>query len=336
MKDTFGIDDAVIPIYYPSSLVRWLESKGYKRLELIENTGLEPEGIDAPEVLVTYGQHRVLISNALRLTQNPHLGLYFGQQLQLTSMGMVGFAAISSDNLLQSLQTIVKYIKLRAPLIKMSMKKVADNIHITYSEALDYGPIRLFMYEAILSGARVMYSMIEEADDVHTQVNIPIEQPNDWDQHQSALPFLVQFNQPQFEFVIPVKYLQQKSKLADPVTANSAKKICDEELKKVEAQEGLISRINHIINEDCSFPSLSITAQTLCVSSRTLRRELQKLDTTYQTLLDQARQKIAIKLLKNSVLSIQEIAIQMGYTDPANFGRAFRKWTGKSPGFYRH
>ena len=337
MKDTFGFDDAVIPIFYPANMVRWLETEGYDRQAMIENTGLELEEIDAPEVLVTFGQHRTLICNALRLTNNPHLGLYFGQQLQLTAMGIAGYAAMSSDNLLQGLEIILKYIKLRAPLIKINMEKTPDNVHLVYEETLDYGPIRQFMYEASLTSASGMFSLMGAEDQPNTIAKIPIPEPEDWDKHKHLVKFPVQFDQENLEFIIPLEDLYKKSKLADPVSAKAAKKICDEQLKQIEGREGLISRIHSIIDDNADdFPSLVETADQLCVSARTLRRELQKLDTTYQTLLDEARKKQAIKLLKNSHFTIQEIAIKMGYTDPANFGRAFRKWTGQAPGYYRN
>lgn len=337
MKNTFGLDDAVIPIFYPSSLVRWLETQGYDRLALIENTAIEAKEIDAPEVLITFRQHRVLIGNALRLTKNPHLGLYFGQQLQLTAMGMVGYAAISSDSLLQSMETISKYIKLRAPLISMDMKEKGDKMHVIYHEPLDYGPLRLFFYEGIMAASVEMFSMMGIENTVGGKINLPISEPIDWHRHKHLVRLPVSFDQSQFEFILPLSHLKQKSKLADPVTAKNAKLICEQELQHSQVQEGLVNRINILISqEDDHFPSLTEAAKILCVSSRTLRRELLKLDTSYQVLLDQAREKKAIKLLKNSVFTIQEIAIKLGYNDPSNFGRAFRKWTGKSPGFYRH
>jgi YesN/AraC family two-component response regulator len=46
-------------------------------------------------------------------------------------------------------------------------------------------------------------------------------------------------------------------------------------------------------------------------------------------LLDEARKRDAIKLLQNTSLTIEQIASRLGYTDPANFSRAFKKWTGE-------
>jgi len=73
-----------------------------------------------------------------------------------------------------------------------------------------------------------------------------------------------------------------------------AREICDEQLRKVDHSEDLIGRINHIVqNKTDTFPSLMEVAAQICVSTITLRRELKKRDTSYQTLLDTAREKTA-------------------------------------------
>lgn len=348
MKNTFGLDDTVIPIYFPSSLVRWLESEGYDRGSLIDGTGLVAEDIDEAQVLVSFRQHRLLISNALELTNNPHLGIPFGKQLEYSSMGIVGFAAMTSKNLHESIKTLVKYMKLRAPLIHLDLEIDNKVAHITIDESIDYGPIRTFMHEGILGSiSRIVEKGVERTLErneeiipgsfsASIQAELTLPEPPDWEIYKNQLAFPVKYSQPVSRFSFPAHYLEQKSKLADPATAKSTKEICDTQLKQLEEQEGLISRINGILlSSSPNYPSLNEVASQLCVSSRTLRRELAKLDTSYQTLLDEYRERISIHFLRSSDLSVQEIAGRIGYKDPANFGRAFRKWTGKSPGSYR-
>ena len=336
MKDTFGLDDTVVPIFFPSSLVRWLEEEGYDRLALIEGTGLETSAIDAPDVLVNFRQHRLLIGNALKLTGNHHLGIYFGRQLKFTAMGIVGYAAMSSDTLKQCLETILKYNKLRAPLINMSMEEVEGFVHLRFDEALDYGPIRIFMFESLIGASNGMLESMGMGPLYDTQFNLTMSKPEGFEQHEHLLSISVVFDQPVNEWVFPASHLLQASSFADPVTAAAARRICDDQLSQVESHKGLINRIETLILQTPGkYPSLNEVASHLCTSPRSLRRELAKLDVTYQALLDRNRKNLAIQYLKTTNMSVQEIAIIMGYSDPANFGRAFRKWTGCSPGDFR-
>ncbi len=71
------------------------------------------------------------------------------------------------------------------------------------------------------------------------------------------------------------------------------------------------------------------------LSTRSLQRQLAQGGTNYSDLLEAVRRQKAIALLKDSKLNLTEIAHQLGYSDPANFSRAFKRWTNLSPRYFR-
>jgi AraC-like DNA-binding protein len=79
------------------------------------------------------------------------------------------------------------------------------------------------------------------------------------------------------------------------------------------------------------YADLERVAQRLFMSARTLKRKLQERGTTFRTLLDEARFRHAQHLLGCADLHIQQVAIALGYRDPACFTRAFRRWSGRTP-----
>lgn len=84
------------------------------------------------------------------------------------------------------------------------------------------------------------------------------------------------------------------------------------------------------------WPELEGLAQELCVSSTTLQRRLQQEGLSYQRLKDDLRRDIAIDLLSSSSMTVAEVAAQTGFQETSAFHRAFKKWTGVSPGSYRN
>ena len=84
-----------------------------------------------------------------------------------------------------------------------------------------------------------------------------------------------------------------------------------------------------------SYPDLETLAGRLCVTSRTLKRHLIRGGLRFQDLLDQMRHAHAVRLLEQPELSVEEIAERVGYASAASFHRAFRRWTGLSPGAFR-
>ena len=76
-------------------------------------------------------------------------------------------------------------------------------------------------------------------------------------------------------------------------------------------------------------------ASELGLSSRTMQRRLLEEGVNFQGLLQTSRQKLADQYIRDENLSISEIAYLLGFSEQANFTRAFKRWTGRSPTQYR-
>ena len=83
-------------------------------------------------------------------------------------------------------------------------------------------------------------------------------------------------------------------------------------------------------------PSSQIIAEMLDMSSRTLQRKLDEEGTSYKDLLNELRLELAIYYLKNTDLSLESIAYQLGYAEARSFYRRFKLWTGRTAGSYRN
>ena len=82
-------------------------------------------------------------------------------------------------------------------------------------------------------------------------------------------------------------------------------------------------------------PKRDAVAQALCLSQRTLQRRLQEEGTSFQQLLDDTRRELVVQYLAQPNLTLLEIAYLLGFADPSNFFRAFRRWFASTPGEYR-
>ena len=73
-------------------------------------------------------------------------------------------------------------------------------------------------------------------------------------------------------------------------------------------------------------------ARKLGLSRQTLFRKLKAEGVTFEQVLDELRHKLALEYLSGKNVSVNETAYQLGFSDPAAFSRAFKRWTGASPG----
>lgn len=89
------------------------------------------------------------------------------------------------------------------------------------------------------------------------------------------------------------------------------------------------------VGTDEERPCLVNTANRIGFSKRTLQRELNNNGLDWSRLLEQIRLHRAIDLIEATEMKLGDVAYELGYVDPSNFGRAFRRWTGVTPGEYR-
>jgi AraC-like DNA-binding protein len=82
-------------------------------------------------------------------------------------------------------------------------------------------------------------------------------------------------------------------------------------------------------------PRVDWVARKMDLSSRSLQRHLSTRKTTFETVMDRVLSRHSMALLEQGEVPITELALQLGYADPSHFVRAFRRWTGQTPGEFR-
>ena len=83
-------------------------------------------------------------------------------------------------------------------------------------------------------------------------------------------------------------------------------------------------------------PTVEIIAKHMATSVRSLQSVLKNERTTFKLLLAQTRQRLAEERLRDKSLSIGEVSFLIGFSEPSAFHRAFKKWTGYTPGDFRN
>lgn len=97
--------------------------------------------------------------------------------------------------------------------------------------------------------------------------------------------------------------------------------------------EVLRQRLRSLLED--GYPPIDLAAETVNMSRRSLQRQLAEEHLTYSLLVDQVRFEVAVGLLQDPTLKLIEISLELGYEDPANFSRAFKRWAGISPSTFR-
>lgn len=138
-------------------------------------------------------------------------------------------------------------------------------------------------------------------------------------------------------FDVPVEYLNMPIKKHPDALSGYLRNAPLDWFTKQQYSPQYTKRILTYLQEAEDIGSLTIEslANHLHMCSRTLRRKLNEENTNFSNLKNDFRRDLAIKLLSGDNLSLQEIAITLGFSEISAFSRAFRSWTGVSPRAYR-
>jgi len=112
-------------------------------------------------------------------------------------------------------------------------------------------------------------------------------------------------------------------------------KTCGRPVREPDIERRVTREIDAILSTASELPTLENVAARLALNVRTMQRRLGKRQLTFRGLLDECRRRRAVAELERARLPIAAVANRLGYSDPAHFARAFRRWTGRSPSDYR-
>ncbi len=124
----------------------------------------------------------------------------------------------------------------------------------------------------------------------------------------------------------------------DDSPCDAARHLCysDDVLDNLRQKNSLVNDIQQILVSSAGdYPDIEMLAGAFKVSSRTLRRQLSNLGTSYQKILNKVRCQLSIEYLTRTGMSIENISSLIGFNDATNFRHAFKKWVGKTPSIYR-
>jgi len=110
---------------------------------------------------------------------------------------------------------------------------------------------------------------------------------------------------------------------------------CDVLMQSSERRRGITALVRSKLFRDSGlFPTLPDVADELDIHPRTLRRRLAEEGTSFRALLNEARSTVAVDLLRNVGLTVEEVSTRLGYTEVSTFSHAFKRWRGVAPSAY--
>jgi len=335
MTSIYSKQRAFLTTDYLTQLITLMKQKGFDPELVLANTQLT-EQIMQQNTRISPMQYHTVVENALALSQDPLLGIKHGQGLNIASHGFLGFAAMAADDLNQALSLAIRYARTRTLLADIRFHKEDDSAIVQINRLASMPSTFPFVVENIISSfISVARYLMNQQDEMSAIVKLNYSPQVPASEYESLLGVPVLFDQPHNQVCFPEYLLEVPVSTANATSRGLAESECEKLLIELDQGQDLVIQIRNQLEKMKAFPTLPNMATAMNSSPRTINRQLAQLNTTYQHILDEVRREKAIDLLTYSNINVEQIASQLGYNDPSNFGRAFRRWLGKSPRAFR-
>lgn len=333
-----------LPRDLPRDLQRPAVPISYVQLlrDLLLSRGVPPEVLDVEfpggsedagraEARVPLAQYRELCLRALEHSGDPGLGLAFGLRAPITSHGLFGYGLMSQTTLNDAFDFMARFVSpLRLPAWHLSLGREGDEVVIDAVESVRFEPLHVFACEQLLASITTSLRTLLPA--VRMRLLFDYPEPGHLARYREQLPNC-QFDTGLTQVRINAADTHCALPLANPTAAGVAAELCAREAGDIAPDKDIVARVLHLLTRNVGdYPRAEQVATGLCLSPRTLARRLSERNTSFRELMDEVRRRDAMQLLRDSSLSVEEIAARLGYSSGANFARALKNWSGLTPG----
>lgn len=329
-------DEQRHPVMVSQVMIHFSQRHGVDRATCLLGTGISEQTLSGGEGFVTRAQEMRLIDNImLALPNGPASGFELGLQYSLATFGVWGFALRASRTLRDAVGMGVRYLPLSTAYCRIALIDNDDEFGIS----LDPGGIPLHLRQFLLErDMATTINLVKELSLSSIAVNSVVftGRPRvGADYIQAVCGVRPVFNGGRNSITVTRADAELPFSSYDQDLARLLEEQCRLRLRRMDAT-GLEGRVRQKLLGDMGLgATLDSMAGALALSPRSLRRKLEQEGVSYRQIVEEERKQLAIQLLENTDMKIEELAAHLGYTEAGGFVRAFRRWLDCSPRDYR-
>lgn len=328
------------PIYATKVLCEVAGERGVLAADVLAGTAIEPSVLDDPGAVITAADEIVAVRTLLaRVPDGAGVGIEVGSRFMLTHFGLFGFAAMSCSTMRGLFAIAMRYFALTMLHIDITLIETADDCLLELNAEHLPADVRRFFIERDVAGIIATITNFTLPVSEMYADRIFAELTADGELLRPLLEFLpvrdITSGRAHNRLHLPRAMFDEPLPQADRHTLEMCIAQCDVLMQRNEQRRGITALVRtKLFRDSGSFPTLSDIAAELDMHPRTLRRRLTDEGTSFRDLLNEVRSAVAVDLLCNVGLTVDEVSRRLGYTEVSTFSHAFKRWYGVAPSGY--
>src|ERR1700730_11639323 len=316
-----------------------LESVRARRLDadaLLKQVGLSPGLLHSSHARVS-AKHYGALWRLVALTLDDE---FFGQdsrRMKAGSFAMLVHSVLGCKTLGQALERSLRFYGLILDDISGSLTREGSEAAIILKERATGTPPRVFGHEVLLMLLHGVACWLVGRRIPILRAQFGYPEPAHSAEYRLMYCTDLTYGMPHTAFVFDVDYLDLPIVQSERSVKDFLRTAPESILVKYKNGSSMSARIRRRLQQQLpgDVPEFERIAAELNMTPATMRRRLHEEGATYQGIKDQLRRDLAISYLSHSDSSVMDIALELGFSERSAFHRAFRKWTGASPGEFR-
>ena len=330
--DSLRLRPSVHPAY-ARLLVVELRKRGLSDDDIFSGTRLGWQALLEESRFISFERFSRLARQGLELSGEGWLALDVGRSMQVSSHGPVAYAMIASRDVEQALELLERYSALRVDLATFRLSRSEQRVRLHIEDTVGWGDLSEYVSCTIVGAVTLLLETVSGGPLPDTTLTLAHAEPIWIDEYASRLGGIsLCFGASEYMLDMPREFLSVPCVTADSAAYEQAIRLCERAAAQKESGDDLVQRVlDVLLDRKGDYPTLIEMAQTVHMSSRTLIRKLKAQGTSYQSLLDDVRQELALWYLKHTDMPVDAIAERLGYRDTSNFSRTCKRWFGLTP-----
>ena len=301
---------------------------------LLADTGLNAGSIYQPCAEIEMWQELMVIEKLSTKPEPLALAIRNAKHLHITTLGTLGFAMLSSQNVFHALELAAKYHSISLWFCDVTAQIVGDDVELlVLSHSL---PTKCRNYCSVrgLASLKTWFSEMLARDIVPIKVQCMMPRPEEAAYFEEYFNCEVEYEADAFSISFGSHLFDEPLRMSD----KWARKRCELELDELKdrRRSSFANRVRDIISfAPRTHHSEDRISEALQISGSTLRRRLREEGTTFREVRAETLHSLACIMLTSSSRTVDEVAYLLGYSEAASFVRSFKRRENIAPGTWR-
>ncbi|MBZ2187492.1 AraC family transcriptional regulator [Alcanivorax sp. JB21] len=330
-KNSTAYEVPLIPVRYARQFLDFVGAQGIARDAVLYGAELDIRELDNPDMMLNMRQTIQILDQARRLLDDERAGFRFGQKLDLLGHGLLGFSLLWQQDQRDLIRMHVQYIRVALPIMDMDIQCVGGEIRVRLHDVWDLGGLRPFIVAVYMGSVHSLASLV--CRHLRFEFDFHAQRPaNEWESMVEGSSMV--FGAPVSQVLMPLSgrppwsndaslsYYLAGARSRESLQANGDMEVVALVRQKLLDNPGRDSTLERV-------------AERLEMSPRSVRHHLRRAGASFHGMRNEIREAFATRYLTETYLSLQRIAEVLGYSDQASFTKAYRVWTGTTPGEVR-